>query len=143
MFDAHSGVAAAQMFYRAVGAESWQPLQTRLAGGQARARVNSSSGAPGEYEFKLLVRDVAGNEMETTLREDGAPMRLTFPLRARWSCVRASAPEARRARSCPTGPARRSTAGCSTGAGTRSPARRSSSSTGSTTGPCTRGPSVP
>jgi hypothetical protein len=80
--DAHSGVAAAQIYYRAVGAESWQPVETRLGEGRARGRVNSSSGPPGEYEFKLTARDVAGNQFETTLREDGAPMRLNFPLRS-------------------------------------------------------------
>ena len=118
MFDAHSGVAAAQMFYRAVGAESWQPLQTQLAGGQARARVDSSAAPPGEYEFKLLVRDVAGNEMETTLREDGAPMRLTFPLRAAVELRTSLGAGGSAGQIVPYGTARRSTAGCSTRAGT-------------------------
>jgi hypothetical protein len=80
--DVHSGVAGAQMYYRAVGAESWQPLETRLSEGQARTHVDSSGVPRGQYEFRLTVRDVAGNEFETTLREDGSPMRLDFPLRS-------------------------------------------------------------
>jgi hypothetical protein len=80
--DQHSGVASAQIYYRAVGADSWLPLDTKLASGEAHARVDSSSVPPGEYEFKADVRDVAGNASETTLREDGSPMRLAFPLRA-------------------------------------------------------------
>jgi hypothetical protein len=80
--DTHSGVAGGQIFYRAVGATSWQPLQTRVADGEASAYVESSGVPAGEYEFRATVRDVAGNETDTTLRDDGTPMRLTFPLRA-------------------------------------------------------------
>ena len=80
--DAHSGVAVAQIFYRAVGASDWQPVQTRVAGGEASAYVESSGVPPGEYEFRLAVTDVAGNPFETTLRDDGTPMRLSFPLRS-------------------------------------------------------------
>jgi hypothetical protein len=80
--DAHSGVASARIEYRAVGSSNWQPLATQIAGGEARARVASSAVPPGEYEFKATVTDIAGNTAETTLREDAAPMRLTFPLRA-------------------------------------------------------------
>ncbi len=80
--DAHSGVAAAQISYRAVGATSWLPLETRVLDGEARARVESSGVSPGEYEFRLTVEDVAGNHLETTVRDDGTPMRLSFPLRS-------------------------------------------------------------
>jgi hypothetical protein len=80
--DAHSGVASAQMYYRAVGVAAWQPLQTRIADGEASARVESSGVPLGEYEFLMTLSDIAGNPFETTLRADGTPMRLTFPLRS-------------------------------------------------------------
>lgn len=80
--DAHSGVASAQLELRAVGQPSWQPLDSTLAEGELRARVDSASLPPGEYEFRATASDVAGNSVETTKRADGQPMRLTFPLRA-------------------------------------------------------------
>ncbi len=49
--DRHSGVRSAQLSYRAVGADNWLPLDTRLVGGTARARVDSSAVPSGEYEF--------------------------------------------------------------------------------------------
>ena len=62
----------AQIQFRAVGAEAWQPLQTQVSRrASARARVNSSAVPAGEYEFKAIVEDMAGNQSETTLREDG------------------------------------------------------------------------
>jgi len=80
--DAHSGVRDASISYRAVGADEWQPLATRVEDGVARAHVDSSAVPAGEYEFSVRVSDVAGNVSETTLRDDGAPMRLSFPLRS-------------------------------------------------------------
>ena len=38
---------------------------------------------PGDYEFRAEAVDVAGNSAETTRREDGTPMVLSFPLRQR------------------------------------------------------------
>ena len=80
--DAHSGVAAAKLFMRAADATDWQPLETKLIDGQARAQVDSSSLPAGEYEFRATAGDVAGNAAETTRRADGDLMKLTFPLRA-------------------------------------------------------------
>jgi hypothetical protein len=79
--DSHSGIYAAQLYYRRVGGVSWLPLDTRIEAGEARARTDSSSLPGGEYEFKAEASDVAGNETATTLRQNGTPMRLTFPLR--------------------------------------------------------------
>jgi len=79
--DAYSGVASGRLFYRAAGAAIWQPLETRVRGGELEARVDSAAYPEGEYEFRAEAADVAGNATETTLRADGEPMRLTFPLR--------------------------------------------------------------
>jgi hypothetical protein len=72
---------SASIEYRAVGADSWLPLATRVADGDIQARVNSEAATPGEYEFRATVKDVAGNQGATTIREDGAPMVLRFPLK--------------------------------------------------------------
>lgn len=80
--DRHSGVAAATISMRPVGAKEWQALETKLEGGEARARVDSLAFAAGEYEFRAAARDVAGNSAQTTRRANGDPMRLHFPLRA-------------------------------------------------------------
>jgi hypothetical protein len=80
--DAHSGVASARIYFRPVGSGLWQPLETTMAGGELRARVDSSSVLAGEYEFMAEATDVAGNRTETTLRQNGQAMKLTFPLKA-------------------------------------------------------------
>jgi hypothetical protein len=80
--DATSGVAGAQLHYRRAGESEWLSLPTKVVADEARASVDSAAVAPGEYEFLASVQDVAGNSASTTLRTDGEPMRLTFPLRA-------------------------------------------------------------
>ena len=80
--DAQSGVASGQLFYRAEGEGIWQPLETVLAGGELRARVDSTSVPAGIYEFRAVVTDNAGNQAETTQREDGREMALPFPLKS-------------------------------------------------------------
>jgi len=80
--DPHSGVADGQIFYRAEGSPTWQPLETRLIGGELQARVDSTTVPAGIYEFRALATDVAGNQVETTRRQDGLSMRLGFPLKA-------------------------------------------------------------
>jgi hypothetical protein len=80
--DPHSGIAEGTISYRAVGATEWTPLLTQRNPGSLTARVDSASEPPGEYEFMVEATDVAGNEASTTLREDGTPMRLSFPLRS-------------------------------------------------------------
>lgn len=80
--DATSGMAAGRISYRAVGASIWQPLATDLHGDVLKAYVDSAAVPAGDYEFRAAATDVAGNEASTTLREDGQPMVLTFPLKA-------------------------------------------------------------
>lgn len=80
--DEHSGVASAKLYMRMVNAKDWQPLETRVEGGEARARVDSAGLPAGEYEFKASAADLAGNTVETTVRSNGEPMKLAFPLRA-------------------------------------------------------------
>ncbi len=81
--DRHSGIALYELGLRAVGSDApYQPLATRRAGSEVSARVNSVAYPPGEYEFRLAARDVAGNEAATNKRANGEPMVLSFPLRA-------------------------------------------------------------
>jgi hypothetical protein len=81
--DATSGVASGGLWFRAVGEELWRPLETQVAGGEVRARVDSAAEPAGEYEFLAEATDIAGNVRTTTLREDGLPKHLSFPLRQR------------------------------------------------------------
>lgn len=81
--DPTSGVAAGQLWFREVGEETWRPLETQVTAGELRARVDSAAEPAGEYEFMAEATDVAGNARTTTLREDGLPKHLTFPLRQR------------------------------------------------------------
>jgi len=80
--DATSGVASGQISYRPVGGTQWRPLETQLEGGEIRARINSTVDPPGPYEFRAEASDGAGNVADTTLRQDGQPMVLTFPLKS-------------------------------------------------------------
>jgi hypothetical protein len=83
--DATSGAeflpGVTRIEYRAVDEEVWQPLPTKLTGDELHARVDSTGAPPGEYEFRALARDAAGNQTVTSTREDGAPMVLRFPLK--------------------------------------------------------------
>jgi hypothetical protein len=80
--DATSGVAGGRIYYRAVGSSTWQPLDTQVGGAGLRARADSTAVPPGQYEFLAQAADVAGNLAQTTRREDGQPMVLTFPLKS-------------------------------------------------------------
>ena len=80
--DGHSGVAEGRIYFRAEGQALWQPLDTAVADGALRARVDSTAVAPGTYEFRAVATDTAGNTAETTRRTDGLAMRLAFPLKA-------------------------------------------------------------
>jgi hypothetical protein len=81
--DTTSGVASGQLSYRASGAGEWTPLPTRIVAGELRARIDSTAVPAGSYEFMAQASDVAGNATVTTLRQDGLPMTLEFPLKAR------------------------------------------------------------
>ncbi len=80
--DATSGVSSGQILYRSVGQANWRPLEAGVVGGELQARVDSTIDPPGEYEFMATATDVAGNASQTTLRADGEPMVLTFPLKS-------------------------------------------------------------
>jgi hypothetical protein len=80
--DPTSGVASGHLLYRPVGEASWRFLDTRMKGGELRARVDSTANPPGEYEFMAEASDVAGNAARTTMRANGQPMVLTFPLKS-------------------------------------------------------------
>jgi hypothetical protein len=79
--DEHSGVASAKLYMRRAGASDWTPLETKAEAGEARARVDSAALPAGEYDFRAVATDVAGNSVETTTRANGEPMKLVFPLR--------------------------------------------------------------
>jgi hypothetical protein len=81
--DPTSGVASGQILFRRVGEELWRPLETQIVGGELRARVDSAAEPAGEYEFMAEATDAADNSRATTLRDDGLPKQLTFPLRQR------------------------------------------------------------
>jgi hypothetical protein len=80
--DATSGVSSGQIHYRPFGQSSWRPLDTQVVAGELQARIDSTLDPPGQYEFLAAATDVAGNAVATTLRADGQPMVLTFPLKA-------------------------------------------------------------
>ncbi len=80
--DATSGLAAGQIYYRALGSSTWIPLETLISDGALRAYVDSTAVPAGNYEFMASVSDIAGNQTTTTVREDGQPMVLLFPLKS-------------------------------------------------------------
>ncbi|MEZ5154891.1 MAG: Ig-like domain-containing protein [Solirubrobacterales bacterium] len=81
--DRHSGVAGWSISYRPVDGGAWRELPTRLVAGRLRARVDSSAEPAGDYVFRAVAADRAGNLALTTSRADGGEMVLTFPLRER------------------------------------------------------------
>src|SRR5581483_11265875 len=78
--DPLSGVAGGEIAYRRQGATQWTPLATELRQGELRATA----------------LDAAGNEAETTSREDGAPMTLEVPLKIATTLRAGLGPGARR-----------------------------------------------
>jgi hypothetical protein len=79
--DQFSGVASGQLYMRPDGATDWTTLDSHLQGGALEARVDSASVPAGVYEFKATVSDAARNSSETVTKNNGDPMKLTFPLR--------------------------------------------------------------
>lgn len=81
--DPTSGLDAltAAVEFRPAGGTEWNRLATRVEGDRLRARVSSDAHPPGDYQFRASVRDLAGNESVTSLRADGQPMEVTFPLK--------------------------------------------------------------
>lgn len=80
--DTHSGMASGRIYFRAVGETGWRPLETLLVGSELQARVDSAAEPEGDHEFMVEASDVAGNQSQTTLRQNGLPMVLRFPLRS-------------------------------------------------------------
>jgi hypothetical protein len=80
--DTHSGPAGGTiMFRREGGAGEWQRLPTSFAGGELRARVDSSAHPAGRYRFRVVAADRAGNVAVAERDGDGRAMVLRFPLR--------------------------------------------------------------
>lgn len=90
--DRHSGVRSGKIQYRPAGRAEWRDLGTTLEDGVIRARVDSVSQPAGNYEFRAVVTDRAGNLTWTTRRGNGSEMVLTFPLRSE-ARLRASLPD--------------------------------------------------
>ncbi|HWM63404.1 MAG TPA: hypothetical protein VNP96_05365 [Solirubrobacterales bacterium] len=69
---------------RRVGSgDRFEPLPAgRTGDGELSARWDSDAYAPGEYEFRAVGYDTAGNSAGTTLRASGAAMVLSNPLKA-------------------------------------------------------------
>jgi hypothetical protein len=80
--DPHSGVASGQIWFRKLGDATWRPLDTEIQSGELRARVDTEAEEPGHYQFMAEATDVAGNHIQTTERQNGDPMVVSFPLRA-------------------------------------------------------------
>lgn len=79
--DATSGVESGRIEYRREGAEGFTRIATRVEGDRLSARVDDSALAAGRYEFRAVVRDVAGNEAVIGRRADGSAMELGLPVR--------------------------------------------------------------
>ena len=79
--DKHSGLVTGSVSLRPVDATAWEALPTQVRSASLMVRVHSSEREPGDYEFLARAADAAGNVGATTLRADGSPMILAFPLR--------------------------------------------------------------
>ncbi|HEX6229658.1 MAG TPA: hypothetical protein VFZ41_09400 [Solirubrobacterales bacterium] len=67
---------------RAGSVDEFEALPTEVSGRRLRARWNSEAHPPGEYEFRAVGHDAAGNTAATTRRSDGSAMVLPNPLKA-------------------------------------------------------------
>jgi hypothetical protein len=59
----------------------YKPLPTSITGGDLRAHWDSSAYPAGEYEFRAIAYDRAGNSASSMSRANGAVMRLSGPLK--------------------------------------------------------------
>jgi uncharacterized Zn-binding protein involved in type VI secretion len=67
---------------RAVGSgERFVELPTERSGSLLNARWDSEAYPPGEYEFRAIAYDAAGNSASSSSKGDGSPMRLSSPLK--------------------------------------------------------------
>jgi hypothetical protein len=82
--DSLSGLAPSRgsiAVRRAGSGERFAELPTQQQGEALRARWDSEAYPPGEYEFRAIAYDLAGNSTSTLNRSGGAPMRLHNPLK--------------------------------------------------------------
>lgn len=103
--DAASGLdpVGGTIAVRRVGSgEPFRELVTGADGGVLRARWDSASLPPGEYEFRATALDRAGNSAASIVRSGGSPMRLRaplkLPLRIEAEAASGRVPHGRRAR---------------------------------------------
>lgn len=61
--------------------ERFVELPTERYGSLLRTRWDSEAYPPGEYEFRAIAYDAAGNSTSSTSKSDGSPMRLANPLK--------------------------------------------------------------
>jgi hypothetical protein len=82
--DSLSGLdpALGSIAVRPIGSgERFVALPTERSGALLRARWDSETYPPGEYEFRATAYDVAGNSASTSSKIDGTAMRLSNPLK--------------------------------------------------------------
>jgi hypothetical protein len=82
--DRYSGLdpSRGSIAVRRVGAgERFAPLPTQISAGTLRARWDSSAYPAGDYEFRALAYDSAGNVTVSLQRANGTAMRLSGPLK--------------------------------------------------------------
>jgi hypothetical protein len=79
--DPVSGVAGGVIEFRRAGWRQWHALRTSLQNGRLSARFDDLELPNETYELRVRVSDHAGNERTSYVREGGAPMTLTLPLR--------------------------------------------------------------
>lgn len=80
--DEVSGLASGEIYFRQEGTDQWRPLATSVLSNSLEARVDSAAEQPGPYDFLARAVDQAGNQAETTQRQNGEAMVLQFPLRS-------------------------------------------------------------
>jgi hypothetical protein len=79
--DVTSGIADGAIEYRREGEGGFRRLATSRAGGLLTARLDDEGLAPGRYEVRAVVTDVAGNEAVIDDWADGSSATLAMPLR--------------------------------------------------------------
>jgi hypothetical protein len=82
--DSLSGLAPSRgsiAVRRAGSGERFEELPTQQLGESLRTRWGSEAYPSGEYEFRAIAYDLAGNSTSTLSRSGGAPMRLRNPLK--------------------------------------------------------------
>lgn len=80
--DKTSGVAGGVIEICRRGIDTWQPLETRLEGGELVTVVPDERLERGTYELRAAAWDAVGNRAESTARSDGQQMTLDLPLRS-------------------------------------------------------------